>query len=132
LAIGNNLARSSQPNWLLNKVVTAGPFYLPYISLLDWEQATGVWAVLVDAAKRTAIRVLLQKRAFEYKLTASSAAIALTASQRQRRNRLLLTEVGVYKATNLTLGLPRTEFCIGNLARSKALGETLLKRTLFV
>ncbi len=42
-------ASLSQPNGFLNKVITTGAFYFPYISLLDWEQATGVWAILVYA-----------------------------------------------------------------------------------
>ena len=63
-----------------NKVITTGAFNFANVSLLDWEQATGVWAVLVYATQRSAVGVLLQKRALGKKLTTSSAPIAVTTS----------------------------------------------------
>src|SRR4030095_8622075 len=72
------------------------------------------------------------KWAFENQFTARAAAIAVATSQRERRDCLLFAEVCINEATDLSLGLSCAKLGFGELARTKALRESLFKRALLV
>jgi hypothetical protein len=58
--------------------------------------------------------------------------ITLAATKRKRRYHFLLPEICINEATNLSLGLTRAQFRIGQLTRANPLRETLLERALLV
>jgi hypothetical protein len=101
-----------QPDWFLDKIVTASATQLFDVSSLDRKEAAGIWSVFVNAAEACAIGTLLEERTLKEQLAARPAPVAFTASQGQRLSHFLFAKICVDKAANLTLSLPCTQLSI--------------------
>jgi hypothetical protein len=95
--------------------------------LLNRKEPARVWTVFINAAKRGAVSVLFQEWAFEDQFATSATPVAFSTSQSQGCNCLPFAKVCNYEAPYLALGLPRSQFCIGKLARANALRESLFE-----
>ena len=116
-------ARLLESHGLFDKVVTTSAANFLDVARLDGKEATGVGAILVDAAEGGAVGSFLQEGTLENKFAARAATVALAAAQRQRRDRFVLAKVGDDEATQFALGLPRTEFRVRDFARTNTPGE---------
>lgn len=103
------LASLIQSNRLFYKVITAGAPHFLDVSFFQGKQAARIWSVLVDAAERGAIGLLLQERTFEEQFAASPTSIAVTTPERKGGNHLPLAKVSIDQASNLSLDLSRTQ-----------------------
>jgi hypothetical protein len=115
-------------NWqwlhgLFDKVVTTSAAHFLDVARFDGEEATGVGAILIDAAEGGAIGSFLQKWTLENEFAARAATVAFAAPQRERRDSFFLAEVGDDEATQFALGLTRAQFRVRDLARTNPPGE---------
>jgi len=100
------------------------------VALFNGKQAAGVWPVLVNTTKTSAVRLFLQERTLENQFATSATAITFSTPQRQGSEGVLFAEVSYDKAANFALGLPSAKLCVGHLSGANALTESFFKRTL--
>jgi len=124
------LARLSQPDRFLNKIVPTRTAHFLNVALFNRKQAAGVWPVLVNATKTSAVRLFLQERTLENQFTTSATAITFSTPQRKGIYGVLFAEVSYDKASNFALSLPSTQLCVCNLPGANALTESFFKRAL--
>jgi len=116
-------ARLLESHGLFDKVVTTSAANFLDVARLDGEEATGVGAILVDAAEGGAVGSFLQEGTLENEFAARAATVALAAPQRERRDRFFLAKVSDDEATQLALGLTRTQLCVRDFARTNTPGQ---------
>jgi hypothetical protein len=119
-----------QPDWFLDKIVTASAAQLFYVSSLDRKQAAGIWSVFVNAAEARAIGSLLEERTLKEQLAARAATVAFTASQSQGLSHFLFAKICVDEAANLTLCLPCTQLSILDRTGTKPVRQSLFEGAL--
>jgi len=100
------------------------------VALFNGKQAAGVWPVLVNATKTSAVRLFLQERALENQFATSATAITFSTPQRKGIYGVLFAEVSYDKASNFALSLPSPQLCVCNLPGANALTESFFKRAL--
>jgi hypothetical protein len=116
----NGSARLLESHGLFDKVVTTSAANFLNVARLDREEATGVRAILVDAAEGGAVGVFLQEWTLKNEFATRTATVALAASQCERGDGFFFTEVGDDETTQLPLRLPRAQFGLRDLARMNA------------
>jgi hypothetical protein len=113
-------------DWFFDEIERACSFHLAQVALVYREQAALVRSILVYAASRGAVAMFLEKRAFEKYLATGTAAIALSASERQLLDNFLFAKVRTDKASYLALNLSRAKLCIFDCPRAQPLCQTFL------